>query len=129
MRRYWQPFTLGFLTFAIAHAIEARLWQAWFGGTYDPWFLNSGRAAAFTLTALVAASAVATSLSKPRILQGVAVAAGAFASMAIMLFVKQSGPGTIVPIVLAAGAILMLLSAAAGLFVGMLFRALVAARP
>src|SRR5476651_1842144 len=91
--RYWRPFTLGFLTFAIAHAIEARWWHEWFGGAYDPWFLNSGRAAAFTLAAVVLASAVATSRSKPRIVQGAVVAAGAFASMAIMLFVKQAGPG------------------------------------
>ena len=129
MPRFWRPLTLGFLVFEIAHAIEARLWQNWFGGTYDPWFLNSGRAAAFTLTGVVLASAIATSLAKPRIGQGLGVATGAFAAMAIMLFVKQAGPGTIGPIVLATGAVLLFLSAAAGLFIGMLFRALVGAPP
>ena len=45
----WLGFVIGLLAFSLAHAIEVAKWAPWFGGAHAPWFLNSGRAIAFTL--------------------------------------------------------------------------------
>ena len=102
----WLGFVVGLLTFSGAHAIEVAKWASWFGGAHAPWFLNSGRAIAFTLGCVFASSLIAGALR----LSGATIAAGAATAMALVLLL--GGSGTIVPIVLAAGGLML---AAAGL--------------
>ena len=101
-------FAIGMLTFAGAHAIEVAMWRAWFGGEHDPWFLNPGRQQRFTLGCLFVASGVASMRSgSARPGRGVTLALGAFAAMTVVLFLKEGGPGTIFPIVLAVGGVFL----------------------
>lgn len=109
-------FALGFLTFIIAHAIEVSLWQQWFGGEHRPWFLNSGRAAAFTLGCVLFMSALAVLRSERPVLQGLFVAAGAVTSMTTVLL--WAGPGSLFPIALALGGCLLVLTSVTGAWVG-----------
>ena len=108
----WFGFAIGAAAFAAAHGIEVLMWSAWFGGAHAPWFLNSGRAVAFTLGVLFAAGLV----GGLRRLPGLTIAAGAAAAMVAVLF--WSGAGTIFPIVLAGGGALVLVSTILGTWIG-----------
>src|SRR3954462_11850826 len=107
-------FIVGGIAFAAAHAIEARHWSDWFRGSYEPRFLNSGRAALFTLAVLWVVCAALAALNRSRHpVRGVAAGGGAFVAMAVLLF-SGPGPGTLFPIVLAAGGAARLCSSLAG---------------
>ncbi len=110
-------FALGVLTFVGAHAIEVAWWTVWFGGAHDPWFLNSGRAIAFTMACLLGVSTIGGALG----LSGFAIAAGSFVAMTTVLFLKEGGPGTIFPIVMVAGGVLILMSSMLGAWLGRTF--------
>jgi hypothetical protein len=115
-------FIAGGIAFAAAHAIEARHWSDWFHGRYEPWFLNSGRAMLFTLALLWLVSAALSALTRsPQPVRGVAIGGGAFITMA-MLLVTGPGPGTLFPIVLAAGGAALLCSSLAGAWLGAVIR-------
>ena len=107
-------FALGALGFAAAHLIEAALWTTWFGGQHEPWFLNSGRAVAFTTALLFGVSLTAGGIG----LSGTMISAGAFMAMAAIMFLKNSGPGTIFPIVMAFGGLLVLGTVLLGAWLG-----------
>lgn len=94
---------LGAIGFVVAHAIEVAKWTAWFGGAEQPWFLNSGQAAMFTLGSLLIVGLLAGWFR----LSSVMVAAGAFVAMTMTLLLIEGGPGTIFPIVLAGGGLLI----------------------
>jgi hypothetical protein len=107
-------FAGGALAFMTAHLVIHAEWTRWFGPEYVPWFLNSGRANAFMVgwllgTSLIAGVAGARALT---------FAAGACAAMTIVLFTSPGGPGTIFPIVLAFGGLLILGSSALGAWIG-----------
>jgi hypothetical protein len=112
----WTRFALGFLTFIGAHVIEATLWQRWFGGAHLPWFLNSGRAVAFTMSGMFVVSMIATARSDRPVAQGLHVAAGGVTAMAVVLLV--TGQGTLFPMVLAIGSGLVIVSSVIGAWVG-----------
>ena len=115
-------FIAGGIAFAAAHAIEASHWPDWFRGSYEPWFLNSGRAALFTLALVgVVSAAVAALTRSPPPVRGFATGAGAFVAMAVLLF-SGPGPGTIFPIVLVAGGAALLCSSLAGAWAGAVVR-------
>jgi hypothetical protein len=107
-------FAAGTLTFAAAHAVEVLEWAAWFGNAYAPWFLNSGRAVAFMMACLLVSSLIAGWLR----LSGVMFAAGAATAMIAVLFLKEGGPGTIFPIVIAAGTAFILAVSLLGTWIG-----------
>jgi hypothetical protein len=107
-------FAAGLLTFAAAHAVEVLQWVAWFGNAYEPWFLNSGRAVAFMMACLFVSSLIAGWLR----LSGLMFAAGAAAAMTVVLFLKHGGPGTIFPIVIAAGTVFILATCMLGVWIG-----------
>lgn len=112
-------FAIGFLTFLAAHFVERATWRAWFHGDFEPWFLNSGRAIAFTVACLMVASAADAAITRSaRRESGLLVAAGAFTAMAGVLFFKEGGPGTIFPLVLVAGGACILFSSVAGAWLG-----------
>ncbi len=88
------------------------MWVPWFGGVHDPWFLNAGRAAAFTMGSLFAVSLIGGALR----VSGLGIAAGAAAAMAVVLM--WGGGGSIFPIVLVAGGLLILVSSTLGAWIG-----------
>ena len=55
---------LGAATFVAAHLVRLLAWQTWFHGSYDPWFLNSARAMAFTVAPLVVAGAIVSAADR-----------------------------------------------------------------
>src|SRR5882672_448998 len=96
---------LGAATFFAAHAVEVAGWSNWFHGVYAPWFLNSGRAVAFTAASLMAVGAIVALTNPDRgtwLIAAVNLAAGASAAMIVILFAV--GPGTIFPIAITIGA-------------------------
>ena len=76
------------------------------------WFLNSGRAIAFTLGCVFAASLIGGVLRLP----GATIAAGAATAMTLVLLLGASG--TIVPIVLAAGGLMLAAASLLGAWLG-----------
>jgi hypothetical protein len=102
----------GFAAFAAAHAVETLLWERWFGARYAPWFLNSGRAVAFTSAVLFAAGAFATATTDRAPIRGLEVAAGAALAMLLVFFAGDTG--TLVPIVLAVGGAFVVAASVAG---------------
>ena len=114
-------YTIGLLIFVGAHAVEVAMWRTWFGGEHAPWFLNSGRAAGFTLGCVCVASVVEAAFNTSELpVGGVTIAAGGATAMTVVLI---AGPGsTIFPIVLTIGGGLLLLSSATGALVGWVIR-------
>ena len=113
----WRGVVLGAAAFLAAHAVLVAKWAAWFGGQWEPWFLNdSGRAVALTAAILFAAALAASLLwaldRGDAIVHGVNVAAGAAAAMIGVLV--AIGPGTIFPIVIVAVMVIALGSTVAG---------------
>ena len=126
--RHVVGFIAGGMAFAAAHAIEASHWSDWFQGSYEPWFLNSGRAMLFTMAVLTLASVAVAALNRSsRPVRGIAIGGGAFVTMAALLF-SSPGPGTLFPIVLAAGGAALLCSSVAGAWAGSFIRRKVGAR-
>ena len=112
----WRSVVLGAAAFLAAHAVLVAKWATWFGGRWEPWFLNdSGRAVAMTAAVLfVAALAAGLLWARDRgdaIVHGVNVAAGAAAAMTGVLVAV--GPGTIFPIVIVGGVVIALASTGA----------------
>ena len=107
-------FAAGLLIFVAAHEVEVLKWAAWFGGAHEPWFLNSGRAVAFTMACLFVGSLTSGWLR----LSGLMIAAGAATAMMAVLFLKEGGPGTIFPIVIAVGTVSILAISLLGAWLG-----------
>jgi len=109
---------LGAATFLAAHAVEHG-WSHWFYGVYAPWFLNSSRAVAFTAASLMAIGAIVALASADRrtwLIAGLNLAAGATAAMTVILFAV--GPGTLFPIAITIGALVVGISSIAGALAG-----------
>jgi hypothetical protein len=120
----WKSLVLGAVVFAIAHWLQVAWWREWFqpGGDYAPWFLNSGLAVAFTAGLLFVAGVslgiVSRSVSQEAVVLGGNLAAGAAASMGVVL--ALTGPGNLFPIALTIGAGIAGISAITGALVGVL---------
>lgn len=117
----WKHIIAGGLTFLATHAVEIEAWP-WFdpAGASAPWFLNAGRAVAFTAGSLVlvgaGAGAIASSSSQAAIVRGGYIAAGAIMAMTVALFAR--GAGTLFPIALVFGAVVAITSSVCGALVG-----------
>jgi len=113
----WTSVLVGGAAFTVGHLVQALAWQTWFHGTYDPWFLNSGRAVVFTVVLLVVAGAIVSAADRREsIVRGANAAAGALAAMIVILAVV--GPGTLFPIAIAFGAVIAVTSTGAGALAG-----------
>lgn|SRR5262245_21495732 len=115
----WKSALLSAIAFLAAHLIESAAWTTWFHGEYAPWFMNSGRAVAFTAGCIVIVGLVAglnTSGWRESRITAVSVLAGAAAAMIVVLFAV--GPGTLFPIAIAIGVVVLAASSAAGVFAG-----------
>jgi len=114
---HWKAVNLGAGTFMAAHLVRTLAWQTWFDGSHDPWFLNSGRAMAFTVALLAVAGAMVSAANRREsIIRGANAAAGALAAMIAILAVI--GPGNLFPIVIAFGAVIAVASTGAGALAG-----------
>ncbi|HZR24922.1 MAG TPA: hypothetical protein VFA59_15120 [Vicinamibacterales bacterium] len=117
----WQYAAIGASTFALAHTIEWHFRDTWFHGAYTPWFLDSGPAIAFTMVSLFIVGVTAGSANRREAVTRSSNAwVGASLAMAVTLFVI--GPGTIFPIVIVGGALVLALAIAAGALLGSLLR-------
>jgi hypothetical protein len=119
----WKSVLLGAMTFLAAHAVESAAWTTWFRGEYAPWFLNSGRAVAFTAGSLLIiglAVGLNTSAWRDSMITAGNLLAGAIAAMVVVLFAV--GPGTLFPIAIAIGAVVLGVSSAAGVLAGSALR-------
>ena len=110
----WIAFVVGLVAFLLVHYVEWLMWNVWFGGMHEPWFLNAGRAVAVTTVSLLVASMVVGALQLP----GLMFSAGAFVAMTGVLVLKQRGPGNIFPIAMAFGGILILGTGTLGAWIG-----------
>jgi hypothetical protein len=112
----WRDAVFGAATFLATHAVVVRKWATWFDGQHEPWFLNSGRAVGFTALCLLVAGLVASASWARRrddvMAHGATVAAGAVLAMTVVLI--TAGPGTIFPIVIVFGGMVVLFSSAIG---------------
>lgn len=112
----WRSVVLGAAAFLAAHAVLVAKWAAWFGGRWEPWFLNDSGPAVVLTAAILFVAALAAGLLWARdrgdaIVHGVNVAAGAAAAM--MGVLAAVGPGTIFPIALVVGTVIALASTVA----------------
>lgn len=123
LSRNWLPFTGGFAGFMAAHVVEAAKWTDWFRGQYRPWFLNSGRAVAFSVACVLAASAVTALRWDRPLAAGLPAAAGAISAL-IGVLLLSGDPGSIFPIVLAMGGVIVTAAAYAGTLMAAGVRAL-----
>src|SRR5215210_4204493 len=113
----WTSLVLGAATFLAAHAVEWARWRSWFSAEWEPFFMNSGRAVAFTVACVLIAGLVAALLARDRrdaLIHAGNVTAGAVVVMIFTLF--STGPGTLFPIVIVFGTIVL----AAGSYLGAL---------
>jgi hypothetical protein len=113
----WPSALVGGAAFLMAHLVQTLAWRTWFHGTFEPWFLNSGRAVAVTAALLVVAGAVVSASDRREsIIRGANVAGGALIAMIGVLSVI--GPGNLFPIVIVIGAAIAVASAGAGALAG-----------
>ena len=128
----WTAVISGAVTFLAPHAILVRAWPAWSGGAneFAPWFMNSGRGIVLAAVAFFAVGAICgATLSDPQPESAAAtggyISLGAVPVMIVVLFRIPGGPGTLFPIAIVLGALLIggmsLFGAAAGAFGRMLF--------
>jgi hypothetical protein len=106
----WKGLLLGAIAFLLSHQVLVVKWTSWFSGDerFAPWFLNAGNLAlGFTVATLFVATLAGCALwagPDDALVYGVGMGAGAFATMTAVMFSMKGGPGTLFPIVLAAGA-------------------------
>src|SRR5215212_10783906 len=104
----WTSVLLGAATFLAAHAVERAWWRSWFSAEWEPFFLNSGRAVAFTAACVLIAGLLAALLARDRrdaLIHAGNVTAGAVAVMIVTLF--SAGPGTLFPIAIVLGTVIL----------------------
>lgn len=116
------PLFAGAAAFAAAHLIQSALWSS-LDGAHQPWFLNSGKAALLTGACFFAVrAALGVSMGSPRpVGDAVLVAFGGVLASIIVLF-WLVGAGTLFPVALAIGALVLVASSVAGSGFGRLAR-------
>jgi hypothetical protein len=115
---------VGAAVFGLVHAVEALRWRAWFdpAGRYDPWFLNNGVAVGFAAAMFLLVGIVVGMRAAARrpfgdaVIDGLNMAGGAAVAMIAVLL--SIGPGTIFPIVVVFGAVVVAVSITAGAALG-----------
>ncbi len=123
----WTIAVLGALAFAAAHLTLRAVWPwADAGRTDIVWFLNAGRGVAVTGAWLFVAAALAAGAcaqdSQAALRRGADFGLGAAAAMAVALFAV--GPGSLFPIAIVIGAVVVGVSSVAGALAGWACRAL-----
>ena len=93
---------IGVVTFVATHLCLMAKWTSWFHGQYQPWFLNTPTAGQFTLACFVVVSLIAGLFG----IAGWFIWAGAVMTMVVVIFIPP-GPGTLWPIVIAVGGLMV----------------------
>ncbi|HZX54334.1 MAG TPA: hypothetical protein VFE86_06620 [Ilumatobacteraceae bacterium] len=109
------------MTVVVLHLIEVRMWQTWFGGAYDAWFMNDPNAGAFMIGGLFVVGVIAGGFYLP----GPSMAFGAWIAMDWLLFWGPGGPGNLFPIVMVVGAVLIVIACWPATLIGKELRGLV----
>ena len=108
----------GAVVFVTAHLVLMARWREWFqpGGDFPPWFLNSGRAVAWTGALLFIAGALVGFATRggarEAMVAGGNLATGATVAMCVVL--ALTGPGNLFPIALTIGAGVIVVNCVAG---------------
>jgi hypothetical protein len=117
----WTRLLVGAATFLGVHLVVVSQWHDWFKGSdaYGPWFMNASGTVAFAVGVFLIvnlAVALAGGHHAPEqvVLRACHVAAGAAVVMTIVLFTYPGGPGTLFPIAIAIGVVLITVSSVAG---------------
>jgi len=117
----WKSAVLGGVVFVAAHLVLMARWREWFqpGGDFPPWFLNSGRAVAWTGALLFIAGALVGFATRggarDAMVAGGNLATGATVAMCVVL--ALTGPGNLFPIALTIGAGVIVVNCVAGALV------------
>ncbi len=119
-RGSWAGAIAGGLAFAAAHLLERSLWRVWFdpAGQYPPWFLNSGRATAFTAATMIVAGVLLGGARRADTQTVCWLPAAGGAVLAMMVVLALTGPGTLFPLVITIGGGLLVGSLLAGCALG-----------
>ena len=119
----WTGLVLGAAAFLAAHAVERALWRSWFSAEWEPFFMNSGRAVLFTAACVLIAGLLAALLARDRgdaLIHAGNVAAGAAAVMIATLF--SAGPGTLFPIAIVIGIVILAIGSYLGALAALPFK-------
>jgi hypothetical protein len=121
----WKYPLVGAVTFVGFHQGLAATWQTWFGGGggHSPWFLNTFAAVlAAALVFFVVSLATSALIPEPRVevtsLGACQLVAGAALPMIATLAALPEGPGSLAPIAIAIGIIVLLVPSVAGALAG-----------
>ena len=120
----WTSLALGAATFLAAHAVERAFWRSWFSAEWEPFFMNSGRAVALTAACILIAGLLAALLARDRrdaLVHAGNVTAGAAAVMIFTLF--AAGPGTLFPIAIVLGIVILAVGSCLGALATFPFKA------
>jgi hypothetical protein len=112
---------IGVFEFVATHLLLVTKWTTWFHGPFEPWFLNSASAGAFTVACLFAGSLVAGLFD----ISGVFVWVGAVTAMTLVLVIPP-GPGTLWPIAMVIGGAILAVAILGGNMLGFGIRYVVA---
>lgn len=114
----WQSVLMGAAAFLAAHLVERVMWMSWFAdSSIVPWFTNSGRAVAVTMSLMAVAgalSALAAHDRSERMHRAASTAGGG--TVALIIALTVTGPGTIFPLAIVIGAALIIAGVFAGMF-------------
>lgn len=116
----------GAVAFVAVHFALVATWQTWFhgGGGQTAWFLNSGQAVAFTVAVFaIVGFLVAVLRSDGRLetafVSALNIAIGAAVPMIVTLFRLPGGPGTLFPIAIVIGFLVLIVGGAIGTCLGL----------
>ena len=120
----WTSLALGGLTFMATHAVDVVKSTSWFGGVWQPFFMNSGHAIAFTgggfLVAGFLGGVVATD-PRDALIRAGNLTAGGGVPMTFIIF--RDGPGTLFPIAIVGGIYVLGLGSYLGALLTLPFKA------
>jgi hypothetical protein len=121
----WKYPLVGAVTFVAFHLALTARWQTWFhgGGGHSPWFLNAldgvlAAALVFFIVGLTMAFLMAEPTVERTALGACCMVAGAGPPMIAALAALPGGPGSLAPIAIVVGLIVLLVPSVAGALAG-----------
>ena len=125
----WKYPLVGAVAFVGFHQALAATWQTWFdgGGGHSPWFLNlSDAVLAAAVVFFIVGLATSVLIAEPRVeetsLGACQLVAGAAVPMIATLATLPEGPGSLAPLAMVVGIIVLLVATVAGALVGFAVR-------
>lgn len=114
--RHAKVAAIGAVTFVALHLLLVAAWQRWFNGgnSLAPWFMNSTPTVVLTLVVFAAVGAVVGDGAGANVASAALVATGGAVPMLLVLFTRRGGPGTLFPIAIFVGWLLLFVGATLG---------------